>query len=251
MARKYKWKQSNEELCVLAQQGNENAYLQLLIQNRAYIVKQMVQMKFRYHPYWNEMVEWGEIGIMSSIQDYDPSRGTKFLTFATPRIRTELRQFLKSIRMAYMENYYPDNEEEKGGWAGDALYALSCRELRPLEKMFLKESRDLLLDSSMDGLPELERKYVDYRYGFATGKPMRRSAVAEILDVPEAEAEQIEADALDYLIGCFYIDNVNAFYALRPEAELQKALAQESQEALFENYAGTHVDMLLAQYEEE
>lgn len=251
MARKYKWKQSNEELCVLAQQGNENAYLQLLIQNRAYIVKQMVQMKFRYHPYWNEMVEWGEIGIMSSIQDYDPSRGTKFLTFATPRIRTELRQFLKSIRMAYMENYYPDNEEEKGGWAGDALYALSCRELRPLEKMFLKESRDLLLDSSMDGLPELERKYVDYRYGFATGKPMRRSAVAEILDVPEAEAEQIEADALDYLRGCFYIDNVNAFYALRPEAELQKALAQESQEALFENYAGTHVDMLLAQYEEE
>lgn len=251
MARKHKWKQSNEELCVLAQQGNENAYLQLLFQNRAYIVKQMVQMKFRYHPYWNEMIEWGEIGIMSSIQDYDPSRGIKFLTFATPRIRTELRQFLKSIRMAYMENYYPDNEEEKGGWAGDALYALSCRELRPLEKMFLRESRDLLLDSSMDGLPELERKYVNYRYGFATGKPMRRSAVAEILGVPEAEAERIEADALDYLRGCFYVDDVNVFYELRPEAELQKALAQKSQEALFDNFAGTHVDMLLAQYDEE
>ena len=103
----------------------------------------------------------------------------------------------------------------------------------------------------MDGLPELERKYINYRYGFATGKPMRRSAVAEILDVPEAEAERIEADALEYLRGCFYVDDVNAFYELRPEAELQKALAQESQEALFENFAGTHVDMLLAQYDEE
>ena len=99
MARKHKLHQSNEELCILAQQGNEEAYLQLLIQNRAYIVEQMKKIKFRYHPYWNEMMEWGEIGIMSSINDYDPSRGTKFLTFATPRIRTELREFLKSIRM--------------------------------------------------------------------------------------------------------------------------------------------------------
>ena len=94
-------------------------------------------------------------------------------------------------------------------------------------------------------------KYVDYRYGFATGKPMQRSAVAAILDVPKAEAERIEADALDYLRGCFYVDDVNAFYELRPEAELQKALAQKSQETLFDNFSGTYVDILLAQYDEE
>lgn len=75
--------------------------------------------------------------------------------------------------------------------------------------------------------------------------------IAEILGVPEAEAERIEADALDYLRGCFYIDDVNAFYELRPEAELQKALAQKSQEALFDNFAGTHVDMLLAHFDKE
>lgn len=251
MAKKHKWEMSNEELCMHAKQGDEDAYLLLLTKNRAYIVEQMKKIGFRYHPYWNEMIEWGEIGIISSIQDYDPSRGTKFLTFATPRIRTELRQFLKSIRMAYTENYYPDNEDDEDGWAGDALFFLSSQELRPLEKLVLKERRDLLLDSSMDGLPELERKYVDYRYGFATGKPMQRSAVAAILGVPEAEAERIEADALDYLRGCFHVDKTNAFYELRPEAEIQKRLAQKSQEALFYNFAGTHVDTLLAQYEED
>ena len=216
-----------------------------------YIVEQMTKMKFRYHPYWQEMIEWGEVGILSSIQDYDPSYGTTFLTFATYRIETELRNFLHSIRMAYMENYYPDDEDEEGEWAGEEFCFRSNPELRPLEKMILNERRDMLLDASMDGLPELERKYVDYRYGFATGKPMSRSEIAKILDVPEAEAKRIEADALDYLRGCFYVDDVNAFYELRPEAELQKALAQKSQEALFDNFAGTHVDMLLAQYEEE
>ena len=141
------------------------------------------------------------------------------------------------------------NEED--GWAGDALYAQSCRELRPLEKLVLRERRDLLLDASMDGLPELERKYVDYRYGFATVKPMRRSAVAKILGVPEAEAERIETDALNYLRGCFYVDDVNAFYELIPEAEYQKVLAWKSQDALYDNFAGTHVDRLLAMYKEE
>ncbi len=251
MAKKYNWPQSNEELCMLAKQGDGNACLQLLKQNRAYIVEQMTKMKFRYHPYWQEMIEWGEVGIISSIQDYDPSYGTTFLTFATHRIQNELRGFLHSIRMAYMENYYPDDEDGEGDWAGEELCFLACQELRPLEKMFLNERRDLLLDASMDALPELERKYIDYHYGFVTGKPMPRTAVARILGVPEAEAKRIEADALDYLRGCFHVDNVNAFYEVRPEAKLQKELARKSQEALFDNFAGTHVDMLLAQFNGE
>ena len=242
---------SNEELCILAQQGDERACLRLLKQNRAYIVEQMTKMKFRYHPYWQEMIEWGEVGILSSIQDYDPSYGTTFLTFATYRIETELRNFLHSIRMAYMENYYPDDEDEEGDWAGEELCFLACQELRPLEKMYLSERRDLLLYASMDGLPELERKYIDYRYGFVTGKPMPRTAVARILGVSVAEAKRIEADALNFLRGCFYVDDVNTFYEVRPEAETQKDLARKSQEALFDNFAGTHVDMLLAQFDEE
>ena len=242
---------SNEELCILAQQGDEGACLQLLKQNRAYIVLQMTKLGFRYHPYWQEMIEWGEVGILSSIQDFDPSLGNTFLTFATYRIETELRDFLHSIRMAYMENYYPDDEDGEGDWAGEELCFLACQELRPLEKMYLSEWRDLLLYASMDGLPELERKYIDYRYGFVTGKPIPRTVVAKILGVPEAEVKRIEEDALNYLRGCFYVDGVNAFYELRPEAKQQKELARKSQEALFDNFVGTHVDTLLAQFEEE
>lgn len=156
----------NEELCMLAQQGDEEGYLQLLKQNRPYIVEQMTKMGFRYHPYWNEMIEWGEIGILSSIQDYNPSLSTKFLTFAAHRIQTELRNFFHSIRGAYLENYYPDDENEDGEWAGEEV----CFRSNP---------------------------------------------------------------------------------ELRPEAEGQKVLAKKSQEALFDHFAGTHVDMLLAQFGEE
>lgn len=242
---------TNEELCILAQQGDESACLQLLKQNRAYIVEQMTKIGFRYHPYWQEMIEWGEVGILSSIRDYDPSLGNTFLTFATHRIQTELRDFLHSIRMAYMENYYPDDEDGEGDWAGEDLCFLASQEVRPLENMYLNERRDLLLYAIMDGLPEQERKYIDYPFGFVTGKPIPRSAVARILGVPVAEAKRIEADAMNYLRGCFHVDNVNAFYEVRPKAETQKALARESQETLFDNLEGNYIDTLLAQFEED
>ena len=246
-----KQERSNEELCILAQQGDEGACLQLLKQNRAYIVLQMTKLGFRYHPYLLEIIVWGEVGFLGCLLDYDPSLGNTFLTFATNQILTELRNFLHSIRMAYMENDYPDDEDGEGDWAGEELCFLACQELRPLEKMYLSERRDLLLYASMDSLPELERRYIDYRYGFATGKHMPRSAVAKILGVPEAEAKRIEADALEYLRGCFHVDNVNAFYELRPEADTQKALAQESFEALIDSLDGNYIDSLLAQFEED
>ena len=69
--------------------------------------------------------------------------------------------------------------------------------------------------------------------------------------MPEEEVKRIEADALEYFRDCFHVDRVNAFYELRPEAELQKELAQKSQKALFDNFAGSHVDMFLAQFEED
>ena len=144
-----------------------------------------------------------------------------------------------------------DDEDGEGDRAGEELCFLACQELRPFEKMYLSERRDLLLYASVDGLPELERKYIDYHYGFITGKPMLRTAVAKILGVPLAEAKRIEADALIFLRGCFHVDNVNAFYEVCPEAELQKELAWKSQEALFDNFVGTHVDTLLAMYEEK
>ena len=68
MARRQKRITSNEELCVLAKQGNGYALEQLCENNRAHIVDLMKEIGFRYHPYWNEMIEWGEIGFIQSVQ---------------------------------------------------------------------------------------------------------------------------------------------------------------------------------------
>jgi len=71
------------------------------------------------------------------------------------------------------------------------------------------------------------------------------------MEIPEKEAQRIEQDVLSYFRECFALSKVIPFYELRPEAETQKELARQSQESYYDNFAGTHVDTLLAMYEEE
>ena len=92
---------------------------------------------------------------------------------------------------------------------------------------------------------------MNYSYGFATNKPMHNFEVAARMEIPEKEAQRIEQDVLSYFRECFALSKVIPFYELRPEAETQKELARQSRESCYDNFAGTHVDMLMSQFEEE
>ena len=80
---------------------------------------------------------------------------------------------------------------------------------------------------------------------------MHNFEVASRMEIPEKEAQRMEQDVLDYCRECFALSKVIPFYELRPEAETQMELARQSQESYYDNFAGTHVDTLLAMYEEE
>ena len=254
MTEKHKQNLSNEELCVLAQDGDEEAVILLLNNAESYIggvIKKLGIPPIRYR---KELMEWGEIGVLESIQNFDPSTGNKFLTYAHYHILNELRAFLKSFRITASELSFP-GESNRNGEVCDWALELDCfkadPELRPMEKAYERKIRDELLSKILAALPQQERKYVDLRYGFVTNKSMPNTEVAARMDIPEAQAQRTEKDVLAYFRECFDLGRVIPFFEVRPEADMQKELAEESREALYDNFAGTHVDMLLAQFEED
>ena len=254
MEKEHKEELSNEELCVLAQGGNEEAVM-LLLQNCGSYIGGVIKMlgipPIRYR---RELIEWGEIGVLESIQAFDPTMGTKFLTFAHYNILNELKVFLEFFRIVAKEVNFPGKEntsDEICEWALELDCFKANPEIRPMEKSYERKLRDLLLEAILAALPEQERTYVDYRYGFATNKPMHNFEVAALMEVPKKEAKRIEQDVLSYFRECFAFSKVLSFYELRPEAETQRELVRQSQESYYDNFAGTHVDTLLAMYEEE
>ena len=254
MEKEHKEELSNEELCILAQGGDEEALVRLLENCRSYIgglIKMLGIPPIRYR---RELIEWGEIGVLESILSFDPTMGTKFLTFAHYKILNELKLFLESFRIVAKEVNFPgktNTSDEICEWALELDCFKANPEIRPMEKAYERKLRDALLEAILDALPEQESIYVSYRYGFATNKPMHNFEVAARMEIPEKEAQRMEQDVLDYCRECFVLSKVIPFYELRPEAERQKELAQESHEAGFDNFAGTHVDMLMFQFEEE
>ena len=254
MGKERKEELSNEDLCILAQGGDEDAVVQLLENCRSYIggvIKMLGIPPIRYR---RELIEWGEIGVLESIKTFDPTMGTKFLTFAHYQILNELKLFLESFRIVAKEVNFLGKEntsDEICEWALELDCFKANPEIRPMEKAYERKLRNALLDAVLNALPEQERTYVDYRYGFATNKPMHNFEVAMQMEIPEKEARRMEQDVLDYFRECFAHSKVIPFYELRPEAEIQKELARKSREALFDYPAGTYVDSLLAQYEEE
>ena len=76
---------SNEELCILAQQGDLEARNALILNNQNYIYKEASALKDKLDlPTWvvDDMIQECTFGLIEAIQRFDANRGTKFLTYA-------------------------------------------------------------------------------------------------------------------------------------------------------------------------
>ena len=76
---------NNEELCILAQQGNLEARNALILNNQNYIYKEVNALKDKLDiPTWvvEDMIQECTFGFIEAIQRFDTARGTKFLTYA-------------------------------------------------------------------------------------------------------------------------------------------------------------------------
>ena len=72
---------SNEELCILAQQGDLEARNALILNNQNYIYKEVNALKAKLDlPPWivEDMIQECTFGFIEAIQRFDASRGTNF-----------------------------------------------------------------------------------------------------------------------------------------------------------------------------
>ena len=87
---------TNEQLCILAQAGDEQAKSQLIENNKSFVYG--TAKKFAENPSWvelfsacgmgvDDLAQAGLIGLWRAVDGYDPSRENNFLTYAASAIR--------------------------------------------------------------------------------------------------------------------------------------------------------------------
>lgn len=204
---------SNEELCVLAQQGDADAADQLVRQCLPFIRQHANRLWLRMGLEGKtavmdqeDLAQEGCIGLLHAIPIFDSALEMKFLTFAGKLIN---RSMLNAV-VAVMSSLEVASQRTGGS------FLILNAPIRDEERMTLEETiadesnlspeqraikAEVLreLYSGMNQLTERERCYVLYRYGFLDSREHALTETANHFHLSEGRARGIEETALAHL----------------------------------------------------
>ena len=233
---------TNEQLCKLAQAGDEQAVSLLIEANLPFVRK--VANQIVENPVWQEhlsscgvgfddLVQVGSIGLWRAIDSYELSSGVKFLTYAAPAIRRSMSDLIRQYsrdtvwqlrhdkanawKIIYLDEDLDDTEDD----TVETLISSPCAKLP--EQIYIEQETAAELHEAMDALPDRENVYVQYRFGFGDGKGHPLTETARYFHLTESRTKSVEHSALKRLRHELLIEIPERAYA-RAEDRLTKVL---------------------------
>ena len=154
----------NEELCALAQAGDQDAREELIRQNIKFIyraAKTLLEQEHKLNRCLGlELDDLAQIGCMRvdrCIDRYDPDRDSKFLTYAAPAIRNAMIDYIDKQNRDLARKQQPVSTKP----AKPAKPAKSNRRALPDLSALSTEEVEAILQL----LPARDRQYLSYRWG--------------------------------------------------------------------------------------
>ena len=233
---------TNEQLCKLAQAGDEQAVSLLIEANLPFVRK--VANQIVENPVWQEhlsacgvgfddLVQAGSIGLWRAIDSYDFSRNTQFLTYAAPAVRRAMSDLIRQYSLdtvwrlrhdkanAWKIIYLDEDLDNAGEDTVECLIA--SPNVKSPERICIERETAAELHEAMDALPDRENVYAQYRFGFTDGEDHPLTETAQYFHLTESRAKSVERSALKLLRHELLIEILERAYA-RAEDKLTKEL---------------------------
>ena len=246
-------KRSNEELAVLAQNGDAYAFELLWKQTKGFVVSEIKKLKEEYNfdirRHMRDLKLCGKVGIARGMERFDAARGCKFLTYAGYWVKKEL--------MCYMDEEIRHQQEIPLSSCFPEIYQLERQyfkkgtNIRAVEDTYIREQRLKILEKSLATMPPRERLFAKYRYGFIDEDNRSIRRMCEEFNLSMQEFRSLERTVHEYLYEClcdFCVYPWNGEYV-----DIEGRLKQEaaSYYELFENPAGDYLSNMIDMFQTE
>ena len=234
---------TNEQLCMLAQSGNEWAASRLIGVNRRFIYQAIHEItgslsKEHLFPICgieeDDLVQAGRIGLWKAIDGYDPSSGNKFLTYAAPAVKRTvivlIRQYSqdKAWKSRVDQSSPLDSPSGPNSEESPTETSAATLNVKNPEQILIEQETREELHEAMEALPARENAYVQYRFGFTDGKAHPLTETAQYFHLTESRAKGVERSALKLLKHEMLIEIPERVY-IRAEDRLTRQLEAEGE----------------------
>lgn len=198
---------TNEQLCVLANQGNADAQ-NLLIENNLRFIKKTAYEVWSAQDGLNrslqisldDLVQEGSLGLFGCIENYNPDSGNLFLTYAAPAIRNAMLDYIRSQNMSFeakhlndmisLDDLANDEERNKHNFTADPTRQTP-------EQIYLAQERIDDIHHALYMIKDREEQYLRYRFGFDNDVEHTLTETAKHFHLSESRAKSTEVLALD------------------------------------------------------
>ncbi|MBQ3177616.1 MAG: RNA polymerase sporulation sigma factor SigK [Clostridia bacterium] len=168
-----------------------------LIEHNLRLVAHIVRKYYAASPDKDDLVSIGSIGLIKSIDSFDPDNGARFATYSARCIQNEILMYFRSQKKYGQEVSIHDTID-------------TDRDGNPLTYMDVMGSDDTIADDIdariklnkaaafiTSGLEKREREIVVLRYGLTGNTPMPQREVAKKLGISRSYVSRIEKAALE------------------------------------------------------
>ena len=189
---------NNEELCILAQQGDLDARNALILNNQNFIYKEVNALKAKLDlPLWivEDMIQECTFGFIEAIERFDSNQGTKFLTYANSWLKKSLQKVI--------DEFMPSRElvslYQEVGYDEDTILLnliLDENALVP-EESGIRAAMIQQVRKALEAIPDRDRTYLHCRFGFDLDRNRTIAETAKRLHQAESRCREIEKEALE------------------------------------------------------
>ncbi|MCL6626269.1 MAG: RNA polymerase sporulation sigma factor SigK [Alicyclobacillus shizuokensis] len=177
------------------QQGDREAYHALIEHNLrlvAHVAKKFDASGIDH----DDLISIGTVGLIKAVETYQPTKGTKFATYAARCIQNEILMQLRALKKTRKDVslYSPIGTDKEGNeiTISDVLGSEADETEEEVNKRI--EIRNMM--KLMDILDERERKVIELRFALADGREWTQNEVAEELGISRSYVSRLEKRAL-------------------------------------------------------
>lgn len=194
--------QTNEQLCALARQGDVDAQNLLIENNLGFIRKTAyeiwsAQEELNHALYieMDDLIQEGIWGLYGCIDRFDPAKQLQFITYAASAVRNTMLDYIRSQSKTFEARNLNDIESLDEGsnrhtYVGDPAH-------QSPEQVFLAKERPREIHHALDMIPDRDRQYLHYRFGFHDDKEHPLKETAGHFHLSTSRAAKTEKVALD------------------------------------------------------